>query len=195
MTMAVPKPTPCHQPRGFSLVELLVVIAIMTILFTLASLGLGSISQSQGLERAGGEIASQLAIVRQEAASLNRRMELRVIKDEDNKFRILQIWRSSQGGTMEPGSRVVRLPETVRIVEGVPYSPLVANLSTMPADAGPLANRSYAAVPFLGSGEPGISSDLWLTVVPDNTPTDTLPDNFATIEINPVTGRVTTHRP
>jgi uncharacterized protein (TIGR02596 family) len=73
-----------RKQNGFSLVELLAVIAVMGVLTTLSITGMASLMLSNHLNEATAVVQGQLELARQTAKTLNRSVQLRFFKDQNN---------------------------------------------------------------------------------------------------------------
>lgn len=190
---------------AFTLVELLVVMTVMLALMTLATVGFRSLSSAQALTRGGELVGSQIAQARQQAVTSNRPVEVRFIDPGDSQnpgFRIVQIWRLPSGETvMRPAERLVTLPIGVRALDSLALSPML-HLDGSPVsgeiEEGPHAGRPFRGLRFRGNGEPETSltnQNNWLTLTTTDYADSPSPTNFFALQVNPVTGRVTTYRP
>lgn len=198
-------PANAHR-RGFSLLELLVVIGLAVILMTLAGYGINGIMKSAQITQAGQMVIDVSGLGRQEAVRNNR--EVQVL--------FLNLPRESGGGSAWRGlllrsvdetvdgavereiSKVYLLPPGVVLNEEEQYSPLLT------ADAGvkgTLDIAGYTDVPYQGFRvRPGGGLDKSITpsnnfVTLQRIGETGLPDNWYTVQINPVTGVVRTYRP
>lgn len=104
--------------------------------------------------------------------------------------------------------KMILLPQNLILVDDVKFSTVLGADNTN-ADTenvpGVGASVPYRAVPFLASGSTGLDpqgadggADEWfVSIKPENQPaqTDRPADNFATIHIDPVTGRTRIYRP
>lgn len=207
-----------RQPAAFSLLELLVVIAIIAILATLATAGLDSVSRSTKLASAAQRLGDQIALARQTALARNLPVEVRLYKlpDFDQTSGSPTVWRGLQvflveGGNATPVTRPLFFPNRVIISENNAVSPLLQNSAsglgaevtpTAPVGAFPSANVRYKSFTMRPNGtvtaSNNIPSENWfLTLHHENDPKpDGLkPANFATVQINPVTGKISVLRP
>ena len=187
---------------AFSLIELLVVIAIFAILATLTLPAIGSINQAGGINRAGAILGDQIVLARQEAVSKNRDIEVRIIDVDDPitpGYRAIQLWRVDESGTTKtPFGKIQKLPDGI-VIASNSLSPLLSadtNVSNT-TNFGGLGNRPYLGFRIRSSG--GLPSDIttdnnFLTVQLAKD-TGLPPKNFYTVRVNPITGRVTIHRP
>jgi uncharacterized protein (TIGR02596 family) len=192
---------------GFSLIELLGVITIIGLLAALMAPAFTTLGGGQRVSAAADMVAGNLDLARQTAMSENQRTEFRIWKLPDptgsgTSWNALQIFRVDNGA---PLSQLSRLPQGVVLIEKDPFSTV---LGTENPYTGTATNqrvaRTYKAVKFgpdgsteLSPSGPGGSGTWTLTVVPANSQPSTLRPaaNFATIQIDPITGRSLTYRP
>jgi uncharacterized protein (TIGR02596 family) len=118
-----------HQKRsGFSLVELLMVMAIIGVLTTLSVTGLASMMSSNHLNEATVVVQGQLELARQTAKTLNRSVQLRFYKDQNNtsaapSIDCLQIVVPAENSATEvdqPVEKPMLLPQSVIIADNSP---------------------------------------------------------------------------
>jgi uncharacterized protein (TIGR02596 family) len=207
-----------RQPAAFSILELLVVIAIIAILATLATAGLDSVSRSAKLASAAQRLGDQIALARQTAAARNLPVEVRLYKlpDFDQTSGSPTVWRGLQvflveGGNATPVTRPLFFPNRVIVSENGAVSPLLQNsTSGLGEEITPLgrvgafgsADVRYKSFTIRPNGtltaSNNIPSENWfLTLHHENDPKPDgdKPANFATIQINPITGKVSILRP
>ena len=115
-----------HQKRnGFSLVELLVVMTVIGVLTTLSITGFASLMLSNHLNEATSVVQGQLELARQTAKTLNRSVQLRFYKDQNNtasaaSIDSLQIVVPAETSTTEvdqPVEKPTMLPQGVIIAD------------------------------------------------------------------------------
>lgn len=194
------------ERSAFSLVELLAVIAIMAILVALVVPSFRSVTDGHAVEQAGQDVSHSLMLARDLAITRNRWTELRVIKTPSDggaeTYRAIQIWQRQDDGSSIPVSRATYLPQAMAIAENATLSPSLqtnAPVRGMMTLAG--ANRSYLGILFRPEGVPdlrasGTNAAACLTVVAEQKRAlDSLPPNFRSLFVNPVTGEVRMFRP
>jgi uncharacterized protein (TIGR02596 family) len=196
-----------HEFRSaFSLVELLTVIAIMAILVALATPSFRAVSGGLAIEQAGQEASQALVTARDLALARNCWTEVRVINTPSDNgtptFRALQVWQRNDDGTAKPVSRASYLPKATAFAEDPIFSSLLGTNSPVQGTmkiAG--TDCSYVGLLVCPDGTPDLASyptnaTASLTVVPERERnTGTLPPNFRSLCINPVTGEVRMFRP
>lgn len=193
------KPSP-----GFSLIELLVVVAIISILMVVAMPAINSIGRGREMEVAAIQISDAIALARQTALSKNRPTEVRFYShpgrmDPTQAYRTLQVFTVQDDGTSQPLARPTRLPDSLAISDDTAWSSLLA--------PGTLEELSATNIPGIGSvnrtqilrfrsnGRTGLlnlNNNYHLTILPMPT---VQTNNFATVQIDPLTGRTRTFRP
>lgn len=203
-------PIPALRTKGFSLTELLVVIALMAILMAAAVPGTNSLLENNNITQTGQLLADQFAMARQAASVRNRTVEIRLFKlpvQSTKLYSAVQLWApDTTTGTLAPINRLVTFPKNVILSENSAYSPFLSKLATatMSATAGPmLANAAYATLRIRPNGivEPTPANvtdraNLFFTVLNYRfATTTTLPNNYATVQLNPDTGSAQIYRP
>lgn len=183
--------TPC---RGFSLMELLAVMAVLAILVTLVIPSLGSVSRGYMLTREGQILGDQIALARQLATSRNRNVELRIIQDASGAFTnwAVQIWERDPVATNEvPLNRKISFDSAVELNTGL--SPLLTNLPRSTT-----GNETWWALRIRPNGRFAAqmtTTNSYLTLQPVQTQDPENPANYYTLQVNPLTGRITAYRP
>ena len=199
--------------RAFSLVELLVVIAIIIILAALAIPAMSSIGRSSSLNGVTQSVTGTLDLARQTAVTQNRPVEVRFYKlPEDGKptatpsdYRGMQIFVVDYE-TTNAVSKPVKFSAPVIISSDVTTSSLMDN-TTFPEQAAPAgvtvapvgANYQYRSFRYKPDGGTDLPMDkqFFFTLINKNDPikSNNLPANFATIQVEPMTGRPKVLRP
>jgi uncharacterized protein (TIGR02596 family) len=192
-------------PLGFSLIELLVVVAMMGILISLLIPAFGSIGQSNQLTSASQIVIGELNKARQEAIARNRAVQVRfyTIPPKDQaantslkSMRAIQtVVLDERGdfGTNARYGRLAHLPSGIQISTNASLTSLV--LATNGTTNLPVFGSSdYVAFRFRPNGGTDLATNSFWTLVSDRA-TETPPPNFATIQIDPRTGRVRLFRP
>jgi len=191
--------------RAFSLLELLIVIALMLILLALAAPSMSSISQSSRLTHAAEQVADCLTLASQKAGTMNREIEVRFVQLNGNSpgLRGIQLWKrtvSPDGTTTAvPETRLMILPEGISLSSNL--SPLVTKAATISGTAtfGSNGSCSYRAIRVAPNGRvmenPDATQNYVSIVDSRDADASALPANNAVVQINAVTGTVTTYRP
>ncbi len=199
-----------RHSRAFSIVELLVVIAIMGILMALTVPAVSSLIENTNVTRAAQLVESQIQLARQLASSKNRPVEVRFIKvpgQSTNGLSAIQLWQmdppnGTNAAQARPLTRAEMLPTALCISEETAtVSRLLATCgltNSMPPGT-PLTGNAYAAFQIFPSGLLSPYVDMgkaYVTVLPTRNAKDTaLPRNYATIQLNPMTGTPSIYRP
>ena len=204
-------PTSLHvflkKSPAFSLIELLVVISIIGILSAAAIGGLSNVARSSNLTSAAQRLGDQFALARQTAVARNLPVEVRIydLPDYDlttgNLMRGIQLYLSD--GT--PVSRPLLFPQRVIISTNTTASPMIASMDSGTNKFSSFGDRSYNSFTIRPNANLSVTNtnsltdtNCFLTLHHDN---DAKPDsgitpaNFATVQINPVTSKVTILRP
>jgi uncharacterized protein (TIGR02596 family) len=214
-------PIPSRRIRqcGFSLLELLMVLTVMGILLALATLALGSLIKSSNLDRAASMVSDEFIFARQVALTRNSDVEVRfyqvgsVGNGADLQFRAMGTFLSNAGAPAQAIGldKINYLPGQIIVSSNPAYSSLLdytnANRSGLTSNIGTLpGGKSAVYVSFLFRPGGGTSLSpvtpplgIWdVTLYNENASTNSatgLPYDFATIQIDPVTGNNRTHRP
>lgn len=212
------------RARGFSVLEMLVVLGIVAALVVLAVPALTSAVRGTGLQQAADLLAGEIEAARGAALRGNRTVAFRFYRLEDGTGGALErpVFAAFQAGYLaaedgrpdrrvarfEPIGPVRRLPAGTIVIEDGRYSPLVADrdLETrLPADEAPrVAGIGRECRQFLlrpdgtTNLDPGAQAGWFVTLAEEKAAVlagRSLPDNFITIQIDPVTGNLTSHQP
>lgn len=209
--------------HGFTLIELLAVMAIIVIMLSFAGPMIQGGMKGTRLTQAGQLVTGQLELVRREALTHNRSVEVRFYKCAEPsapaqsaadpqtwRFRALQLFVISEGGTSTPLGKMVRLPQGVIIDSGAALSSILdpdkraynGTPSTPITAAG--TQYGYFSIRFRAGGSTDLSptsngaSQLWHLTLHDANDGDNrsvCPSNFWTIQIDPMSGTLLNFRP
>ena len=190
--------------NGFSLVEVLVVIVIMVILMAVATPAVTSILTGSKMEQAGQMVADTLRLARQEAVSKNREVQVAFFElstDSGGKAWIgMQVWRlddSTNGPITNRVGRLLKLPSPMIISTNGGLSPLVtSSILTGTTNIAGNIGVTYKAFRFRANGatDSSIGVNNCLTVQDGHLPGHP-PPNYFTVQVNPLTGKISTIRP
>lgn len=189
------------RTTAFSLLELLVVIAIMIIVASLASAAFSSMIIGSNLNRGGLIIADQIAFAQQTAVARNREIEVRFFYLRQGGapgWRGIQLVRIEDDGSQTVMTRMSVVPDGICISADSDLSPLLMSSTAIQGTASipSYGNLDYRAIRFRpnGSVSRSIGSDNFLTLQQAAALERPL-RNFYTVQVNPVTGKVTSYRP
>lgn len=185
---------------AFSLVELLFVVAIMAVLVSLIIPAVQGVISSRNLGEAGGVIMTQLQAARQAALTRNAAVQWQILKVPDARNGDPSAFRLVRTLIMEPGSREWKplgrpewLPQATWVDEANDRSPMLGQLTNATNLPSSISSSSSEAawLIFDGAGRASVDRDgNWLTLVGRSNTND-----FVTVQIEPVSGRVRTYRP
>lgn len=200
------KPRPSSRPGGFSLLEILLVIAILVMLAVVALPAIGPVLTGSNLNRAGITATDSILRARQEAVSRNREVQVLFYNFSTptsaqgwRGLQVVRVEQSSTGRLIVPASRIVLLPEGSVISSNTALSPLLFADATLRGTTNLPAYgaTSYAGFRFRPNGS--LSSEINLTnnflTLQAASASGNPPANYYTLQINPVTGKVTAYRP
>jgi uncharacterized protein (TIGR02596 family) len=210
---------------GFTLIELLVVLAIMIVLIGFATPSFVSLISSSKLTQAGVQVHDQLAQARQEAVTKNREVQAVFMQLRDPsgsvEWRAMQLWiiqESPTGPEPEPLGKIAYFgpPNIISadtdlspMLSVEPYAPgadpvnapsvddkLNKLLEQIVAQNGfSLETWSRLRIKANGSVDSSVTTtNSFVTMHSSHDQADP-PRNYVTIQINPITAKVTTFRP
>jgi uncharacterized protein (TIGR02596 family) len=203
---------------AFTLVELLVVVSIMVIIAGLVAPAANTMLRGSQITQSADAIMAQLSSARQTAMTANRTMEVRFYRLADPSLvgnatavRAIQVFKIEDNGDAKPDGRVQWLPGSILMDSDPTLSTLLGSAreksswtTASPVDPKlslPRVGTSYAA--FCFRFRPDGSTDLdppakWFVTIHAENDGDnhsTLPANFATIQVDPVSGSLKLYRP
>lgn len=197
--------TPVAKPAAaFSMIELLAVLTIVIILMAVTGPAVLSSMGGSNINRAGQLIGDKIALARQEALTRNREVQVRFFhwpSGQQPGWRAVQVWRvetSDSQSTQVPVSRLERLPDGIVISELDLLSPL---LSADPQVAGTTnisgSPVTYAGFRFQPNGvaDDSITATNNFVTVQSANETSPKPKNFYTLQVHPLTGKISVFRP
>lgn len=191
---------------AFTLVELLIVVGIIGLLASLAMGGLNNVLRSTKLTTAAQLVADQMNVARQTATARNLPVEVRfyTLPDWDRTsgtptyLRAMQVFL--QDGTTNPVSKPVYLPARIMISTNTDSanSPMLSamvssNVTLTGYGSVPYSSFTIRANGMLRGKTNFTTANNYLKLVQaDQGPTQ---QNFAAVQINPITGKVMVLRP
>lgn len=196
--------------RAFSLVELLVVIAILGLLLVFSMPALQSLNGGLDLTRAADLVNAQLSLARQTAISRNRTVEVRFYSYPRDggppRIRAVQPFVGSEEaeGAWQPLMRPQYLPQRICLDSGMALSPLLASQTNRTGPESGVAlpgigmSYTYSTISFRPDGSvdlPAGADFATLKAARLDDPLSQLPENYAIIQVSPVSGRQRTYRP
>ncbi len=188
--------------RAFTLLEVLVVMAIIVVIVSLSSVSIQGIGSGHKLTTAMGMVTDQIALARQTAISKNARVEWQLIKvpstatGQDEAFRLIRLrifepkarrWRAIGRSQVFPVS-IIAAPESSTLL--APGSTQTIEDLTYEGQSGQTAEA--AMITFHANGRLSMHSAAAhsITLLDPK-----YPNNFVTIQIDPVFGQTRTFRP
>lgn len=198
-------PVPRGKAAGFSLIEILSVLAVVA---TLAVLTLPGISHTLGGLKITGAtqiVVEELQNARASALAQNLPVEVWFLR-ENGRFQAVRSLLLNADGTSTWISRSRHLPEGIAFAAQNDFSNIIGSQTLEAAPNSPAGTEGVrlrihpsgtlelVTATSLGSNDPHF---LTITPLADFDPDQgtELPPNFATVQINPLNARVTTHRP
>ena len=204
-----------HSRRaGFSLLELIVVISVIVVVIAMVVPAFNNLARGSHLTTAAASVLDELNLARQTALARNRVVEVRfyALPDEISPTRAYRaLWSlvsDEAGEHLSPLGAIKRFPMGLVALDDVNFSTLLSD-RTRPRAAAEVENLANApatpfkAIRFRPTGGAELSpftstNDLWfLTIKNEQDPVDAgrPAANFATIQLDPVTGRARQLRP
>jgi len=204
-----------NQTKAFTLVEILVVLVIIGIIAAFAGPAMNAILKSSKMTTAADQLVRELSLARQVAVRDNSPVEFRIFFTSDptqpgdeEAYRAYQASRKiydpvdPASYTVEPVGKLIMLPDATEFAEDPTFSTLLTDTGmirgTVKNDEGEsqaIIGKNYISFLFNTDGSTSLVKidprKLWyFTVVRE---TDELsgsePEEYATIQINPFTGK------
>ena len=195
------------QKHAFTLIEVLMVIAIVTVLLVLVGPSVQGVMSASRLRDAGDQVQNRILEAQMLAITLGTDTELRITKlpdiasaDDTPYFRKLQVLalRPQADGTvgeLEEVATSISLPANIMISPDQDFT----SVAKLPLKAGPRSSDgAYHAFRFHPDGSTNLPpDDQWFLTLVERKPDSSLklPENFITIQIDAVTGRLRTFQP
>lgn len=203
---------------GFTLVEMLVVMAIMLILIMLSVVAVQNVSRGVEITSSASTMQDMLNLARQTALSTNCPVEVRIyqvppkngtVAQGNFVYRAVGIYQLEQNGA-RPIGKLNFLDGTARLADSEKYGPLLKFTplakSILPSvDSSQKKEFEYRYFQYRPDGSTSLDAspataggDTWHVmiygghdVVEDGEP----PKNYASVQLDPVTGRTEVFRP
>jgi uncharacterized protein (TIGR02596 family) len=201
-----------RKDGAFTLIELLVVMALVAIVLAFAVPGMVGMFKGNKITQAAQMIEGRLALARQVAITKNRPVEVRFYSfhdpetpGSDRAFRGMQAFEVSPSNELTPVDKLTVLPASVVMDSKTVYSSLFDEGKKRKQYSGGIpisrvgTEYDYFCMRFRPDGTTDLDSSAgpWFVTIHDELPgaAEKLPDNFATIQIDPFSGSVKTFRP
>lgn len=201
--------------QGFSLLESAIVVTVLALLVALMAPTLVEAMKAYRLSSAGEVVAGRILEAQGLALTFSSDVELRIYKsldttsDDPRDGQLLQILQLQETNSTDettgesvsqvnfrPIGSVEPLPEQVAISTHAEFT----TLWSLPAQKTQVdaQDRNYIAFRFRPDGSTSLAENQpWHLTLVDaaQKSAPTLPPNFATLQVDPVTGKLEVHRP
>ena len=212
--MVILPPRPRFLP-AFTLIEMLLVVVVLAVIATLAAPVVGSVLRGLEMNQARQVLHQHLASARQTAIARNRRVEVRFYKfakpdsgDDRQVFAALQSFLIDEQSQGSPLKSATQLPSSVLMNERAVNSSLLDlpdktdwDPATDPQAELPGVGTDYQVKAFQfrpdGSTNLDPTRNWYVTVHAAQAGAEATqtPPNFATIQVDPVSGSVRSYYP
>lgn len=196
-----------RKKNGFSLTEILVCMAIIALMAVVAAPMTTTLLNANKLNQSLQIIDENLSIARQTAISHNRAVEIRFYNYSDpstpssaSAYRAVQIFEVTQSDQLTPLNKVRFLPQSIVIDSTVSISSMLDPAKVTTANGDVSLPRigldyKYASFRFNADGSTDLlpTAGPWTLTIHDEAKgsgTKSLTGNFATLEIDPLTGTI-----
>ena len=196
-----------HRTAAFSLIELLSVIAVTLTLLAVCVPGISGTIGGLKVTNAAQVVVEEIQTARATALARNTPVEIWFLK-EGNRYQAVRSSLININNTSSWLGRTRRLPEGVAFASAQKYSNVIGAQTAAAAPESPAGTqgvrlRVYPSgrlelVEASSSTPVGPNQPLFVTLTPyasfDVNSEGDLPKTFATVQINPINSRITTHR-
>ena len=208
------KTTSLPRRAGFSLIEMLAVIAILVVLIGVLVPAFHSVGRASQLTNATAIVVDEFNLARQTALARNRIVEVRFYSlrhelDSTRAYRAVRTLVADEDGkVMLPLEPLKTFPIGIVALKDDQFSTLLSDTlrpsqTTDTEDLPSAPATPYKALRFRPTGGVELtdytsSNDTWFLTLKNETDPNTSQrpaNNFATIQVDPVTGRTRQFRP
>jgi len=188
---------------AFSLIELLAVMAVVAIIIAISLPAFTSLTSGSNLNRAGQMVGDQIALARQEAVARNRDVQVTFYNLTNGTtkgwrgMRILRVDQTQNGTVTNVATRLVQIPDGIVISADPATSPLLSAGRTGTTNLPGYGTVEYSSFRFRANGsmESGFGATNNSLTLQNASAQGNPPSNYYTIQVNPLTGKVSVYRP
>lgn len=188
---------------AFSLIELLAVMAVVAIIIAISLPAFTSLTSGSNLNRAGQMVGDQIALARQEAVARNRDVQVTFYNLTNGAtkgwrgMRILRVDQTQNGTVTNVATRLVQIPDGIVISADPATSPLLSAGTTGTTNLPGYGTVEYSSFRFRANGsmESGFGATNNSLTLQNASAQGNPPSNYYTIQVNPLTGKVSVYRP
>jgi len=188
---------------AFSLIELLAVMAVVAIIIAISLPAFTSLTSGSNLNRAGQMVGDQIALARQEAVARNRDVQVTFYNLTNGTtkgwrgMRILRVDQTQNGTVTNVATRLVQIPDGIVISADPATSPLLSAGTTGTTNLPGYGTVEYSSFRFRANGsmESGFGATNNSLTLQNASAQGNPPSNYYTIQVNPLTGKVSVYRP
>ncbi len=202
------KTSPSERAHAFTLIEVLAVLGILTIVVAGAAPVISSTMKASRITQAAGVVQARLHEAQTLALTFSNDFEVRLLaaqRNDPNSRDAIQILSladaetaTDEGSLFKPVGAPDYLPQGVVFSRNESFSTLLKREAKVPAEEAGEDSSVLAVIRFFPDGSTSLSeSGVWHVTVVDSADERAvlLPKNFATVQIDPVTGNLAVFRP